>query len=45
MVNDKPVRGEVWDVDLDPVVGHEQAGKRPALVVSVTNSIKAQAAW
>ena len=30
-----PARGEVWMVDLDPVKGHEQAGRRPALVVSV----------
>ncbi len=30
-----PRRGEVWLVDLDPVVGHEQAGHRPALVLSV----------
>jgi mRNA interferase MazF len=29
-----PQRGEVWIVDLDPVAGHEQAGRRPALVVS-----------
>lgn len=28
-------RGEVWLVDLDPTVGHEQAGRRPALVLSV----------
>jgi mRNA interferase MazF len=28
-------RGEVWLVSLDPVRGHEQAGTRPALVVSV----------
>ncbi|HEY9800663.1 MAG TPA: type II toxin-antitoxin system PemK/MazF family toxin [Leptolyngbyaceae cyanobacterium] len=28
-------RGEVWLVDLNPVRGHEQAGKRPGLVVSV----------
>ncbi len=34
MVTDKPVRGEVWDVNLDPALGHEQGGKRPALVVS-----------
>jgi len=27
-------RGEIWNVDLDPVVGHEQGGFRPALVVS-----------
>lgn len=30
-----PLRGEVWLVDLNPVRGHEQAGKRPALVISV----------
>ncbi len=28
-------QGEVWLTDLDPVLGHEQAGRRPALVVSV----------
>lgn len=28
-------QGEVWDVDLDPIEGHEQAGRRPCLVVSV----------
>ncbi len=31
----KPRRGEVWLVDLNPARGHEQAGKRPALVISV----------
>ena len=31
----KPNRGEIWTVDLNPTIGHEQAGKRPALVVSV----------
>jgi mRNA interferase MazF len=30
-----PRRGEIWLVDLNPVVGHEQAGTRPALIVSV----------
>ncbi len=30
-----PSRGDVWQVELDPVRGHEQAGRRPALVVSV----------
>ncbi|MEO8097819.1 MAG: type II toxin-antitoxin system PemK/MazF family toxin [Acidobacteriota bacterium] len=30
-----PARGEVWDVDFDPVRGREQAGRRPALIVSV----------
>jgi mRNA interferase MazF len=29
-----PQRGEIWMTDLDPTRGHEQAGKRPALVVS-----------
>ena len=32
----QPSRGEVWFVDLsEPPKGHEQAGNRPALVVSV----------
>lgn len=31
----RPRRGEVWLADLDPVRGHEQAGRRPVLVVSV----------
>ena len=29
-----PRRGDVWWVVLDPVRGHEQGGRRPALVVS-----------
>ena len=29
-----PERGEVWLVDFDPTRGHEQAGRRPALVLS-----------
>lgn len=28
------VRGELWWADLNPVRGHEQAGRRPVLVVS-----------
>jgi mRNA interferase MazF len=31
-----PKRSEVWYADLDPVRGHEQAGHRPVLVVSMT---------
>ena len=31
----QPSRGEVWSVNLDPVKGREQAGRRPALVLSV----------
>jgi mRNA interferase MazF len=30
-----PLRGEVWMTEFDPVRGHEQAGRRPALIVSV----------
>lgn len=30
-----PARGDVWLVDLNPTRGHEQAGRRPALVLSV----------
>ena len=29
-----PKRGDVWLVNLDPTQGREQAGRRPALVVS-----------
>ncbi|NER39092.1 MAG: type II toxin-antitoxin system PemK/MazF family toxin [Oscillatoria sp. SIO1A7] len=31
----KPLRGDIWLVDLNPARGHEQGGKRPCLVVSV----------
>ncbi len=31
----EPNRGDVWTINLDPTVGREQAGTRPALVVSV----------
>ena len=35
-MNKLPNRGEVWFIDLsDPPKGHEQAGNRPALIVSV----------
>lgn len=30
-----PARGEVWYGNMDPTIGHEQAGRRPLLVVSV----------
>ncbi len=32
-----PNYGEVWFADLDPVVGHEQAGERPVLILSITS--------
>ena len=31
----RPRRGEVWWMDPEPVRGHEQGGRRPAVVVSV----------
>ena len=30
----KPRRGEIWLINLDPVVGHEQGRTRPGIVVS-----------
>lgn len=27
-------RGDVWLADLDPIRGHEQAGRRPCLIIS-----------
>jgi len=30
----KPLRGELWMVDLDPTIGREQAKKRPCLIFS-----------
>ncbi len=35
MAGPEPERGEIYEVDLDPVEGHEQAGRRPLLVVSI----------
>ena len=29
-----PALGEIWMIELNPVRGHEQAGRRPCLVVS-----------
>ena len=30
----EPRRGEIWYARFDPVVGHEQGGERPCLVIS-----------
>lgn len=30
----RPLRGEIWMIDLNPKKGHEQQGVRPCLVVS-----------
>ena len=32
-----PSRGEVWQADLNPTRGREQAGKRPVLVVATND--------
>ncbi len=37
------LRGDVWSVDLNPTIGREQAGKRPALIVSADGFNKSQA--
>lgn len=31
----KPSRGEIWSVNLSPIKGHEQGGRRPCFVISV----------
>jgi mRNA interferase MazF len=31
-----PARGEIWMANLNPTLGHEQAGSRPVLIVSNT---------
>jgi mRNA interferase MazF len=31
----EPSRGDVWSINLDPTLGREPAGTRPALVISV----------
>jgi mRNA interferase MazF len=35
MTGKTPARGDIWDVDLEPIRGHEQGGVRPCLIVSV----------
>jgi mRNA interferase MazF len=34
MSETQPLFSEIWLADLDPTRGHEQAGKRPVLVIS-----------
>lgn len=29
-----PRQGEIWEIDFDPVLGREQDGLRPALIIS-----------
>ena len=33
-------RGEIFNADLDPVLGHEQGGNRPVLVLQNNHSLK-----
>lgn len=35
MSDDFPRRSDLWWVDLGTPMGHEQSGKRPALILSV----------
>lgn len=35
MSTSQPSRGDVWEINLDPTIGREQAGTRPALVFSI----------
>ena len=30
-----PIRGEIWLADMNPIRGHEQAGRKPVLITSV----------
>ena len=32
-----PAYGEVWFADLDSIIGHEQAGERPVLILSINS--------
>jgi mRNA interferase MazF len=34
MTRSEPLRGEIWTVNFDPIRGREQAGTRPALILS-----------
>lgn len=34
-MNLKPNRGQIWLANLNPVMGHEQAGRRPVLIMSL----------
>ncbi|MGC8640664.1 MAG: type II toxin-antitoxin system PemK/MazF family toxin [Isosphaeraceae bacterium] len=43
MASPKALRGEVWQVDLNPVIGHEQGGRWPALIVSADGFNKSRA--
>jgi mRNA interferase MazF len=37
MIMSKPLRGEVWLVDLNPTIGKELSKKRPCLVLSANS--------
>lgn len=42
-VVEPPRRGEIFLADLDPVVGHEQSGRRPFMVLSLQHMNRAPA--
>jgi mRNA interferase MazF len=35
VIGPEPRRGEIYEAELDPVEGHEQAGRRPLLIISI----------
>lgn len=43
-MSEPPRRGDVFLADLDPVIGREQAGRRPFLVLSIGQMNRAPAA-
>jgi mRNA interferase MazF len=43
--NKEPKAGEIWNVYFDPQVGSEQAGIRPALVISHDRFNRVQNGW
>jgi mRNA interferase MazF len=43
MVDTSPRRGDLYMTDPDPVVGHEQSGRRPYLVISINPMNRAPA--
>lgn len=41
MASPPPKRGELYIADLDPYLGHEQGGRRPFLVLSISSMNRA----
>lgn len=43
MADRPPARGDIWWAELDPVVGHERAGRRPIVIVSSNDFLESGA--